>query len=59
MTEIEDKVFKQLDKASIKYKKNGISLWTTQIMKKMIEDADSYDEDVISFLREYLTQNNI
>jgi hypothetical protein len=59
MTEIEDKVFKQLDKASIKYRKNGVSLWSFQIMKKMIEDADSYDEDVISFLREYLTQHNI
>jgi hypothetical protein len=56
---IENKVIKEINKASIKYKRNGISLWSIQIMKKMIEDANNYDDDVISFLQEYLIKYNI
>lgn len=53
MNEVEHKAFKELEKASVKYKQQG-AVWSIQIAQKMIENADEYDADIIKVLKEFV-----
>lgn len=53
MTNILSKTFKQIEIASNRYKKDG-AVWTIQIMRKMVENAQDYDADVIEYIKEHL-----
>ena len=48
------KTLKQLELASNKYKKDG-AVWSIQIMRKMIENEEDYDADVIEEIKKHLS----
>jgi len=50
MTDLISKAFKQIEIASNRYKREG-AVWTIQIMRKMVENAQDYDADVIEEIR--------
>ena len=51
MSDLERKAFKLLEKESSRYKKDG-DIWTISIAKRIIENADNYDTDIIDTLKE-------
>lgn len=53
MTEIESRAYKALEYASKKYKKEGIR-WSYDVAKRMLEDADDYDPDVIEVWKNFV-----
>ena len=53
MTEKETKAYKALEDASKKYRKEGIR-WSYDVAKRMLQDADDYDADVIEVLKDYV-----
>jgi hypothetical protein len=52
---LESKVCKQFEIAVRKYRKDG-STWSVKIMKRMIEDSNHYDSDVITYIKNYLKE---
>lgn len=53
MNETEQKALKELENASKKYRKDG-DVWSISVAKRMIEDADQYDPDVIKVWKNFV-----
>jgi hypothetical protein len=55
---IEIQAYKDFEKASIKYKKDG-DIWSIQIIRRMVEDTNLYIDDTISYFKEYLNKQDL
>lgn len=53
MTDLRYRLGKQFDDAVKRFKGNDI-VWSVQIMRKMVENAEDYDADVIEEVKLFL-----
>lgn len=54
---IEIQAYRDFEKASMKYKKDG-DIWSIQIIRRMIKEANLYSDDTISYFKEYLNKQD-
>lgn len=55
MTDLRYRLHKQFDDAVKRFKGNDI-VWSVQIMRKMVENAEDYDADVIEEVKLFLNK---
>ena len=55
MTDLRYRLGKQFDDAAKRFKRDG-AVWSVQIMKKMVENAEDYDADVIEEVKRFLNK---